>query len=152
MATRERVLLYVSLRPLTLSGHSLYNAAIYLNPRSWNSHAPRLFLNSPPEWPACENIFLAALLKEYMTASGRQKIINGIAGQVNDNLASQFKHHMGILSYWRDTASHGIETGMSEPQAHEAIGRLIRLCNFIRDNWSALVQTLNRHKPESENK
>jgi len=79
------------------------------------------------------------VLKEYQSANGRQKTINKITGQMKGNLSSHFNSHMAILTYWRDSASHGIETTISEAEAHVAIGRLIRLCSFTRDNWNALA-------------
>ncbi len=82
----------------------------------------------------------AKVLIEYRSASGRKKVIALIIGSVSKGIAEQFETGCGILSYWRDEASHGSESNIGEIEAHEALSRLLRLCQFTSANWEALTR------------
>jgi hypothetical protein len=47
---------------------------------------------------------------------------------------------MGFVPpFWRDDAAHGLASRISEMEAHEAISRLLRLAQFVTDNWPELT-------------
>jgi hypothetical protein len=98
---------------------------------------------------AAESILLAlataksndenAVLKEYRTATGRKKTIDGLVGQQTDSSQRQFRSFMSLLSYWRDDAAHGIATPISAPEAEEALRQLLMLAQFAGRYWSELT-------------
>jgi hypothetical protein len=100
---------------------------------------------------AAESILLAVAIKKtgnesavlalYRTASGRQKVINSIIGQARQPIAEPFRSAMGLLSYWRDDAAHGLASTISEIEAHEAVARLLRFAQFTTDNWDELTRS-----------
>ena len=79
------------------------------------------------------------VLQTYRSANGRKRVENLIVGQLRDPLASQFKSLMDLLKYWRDEASHGGVSDISEFEAYEAIARLLRLAHFVDDHWDELT-------------
>ncbi|MGH7095733.1 MAG: hypothetical protein ACREFB_19655 [Stellaceae bacterium] len=99
---------------------------------------------------AAESILLAvavaksgnekSILAVYRTANGRHRIIDDIVGQSRQAIKDQFRNATGLLTYWRDAAAHGVTTTISEIEAHEAIGRLIRFAQFTTDNWNESVR------------
>ena len=97
---------------------------------------------------AAESILLAlataksgdesAVLKEYRTATGRKKTIDGLVGKQPDNLQRQFRSFMSLLSYWRDDAAHGTATPISAPEAEESLRQLLMLAQFAVKHWTEL--------------
>lgn len=81
----------------------------------------------------------AAILAPYRAANGRRRIIDSVVGQAKPALAEPFRNATGLLSYWRDDAAHGLASTISEIEAHEALGRLLRFTQFSADNWEALT-------------
>jgi hypothetical protein len=82
----------------------------------------------------------AKVLSSYRTAGGRQKVINSVVGQTKLQIGDPFRSAMGLLSYWRDDAAHGLPTTISEIEAHEALARLLRFAQFTTENWAELTQ------------
>jgi hypothetical protein len=101
---------------------------------------------------AAESILLATaiekikdeqkVLSQYRSSGGRARVIKSVVGNVPTELATRFNDALGILSYWRDDASHGIASIIGEIEAHEALSRLLRLAQFTSDNWSALTKPI----------
>lgn len=98
---------------------------------------------------AAESILLATaiaktkdepkVMSEYHRASGRRHVINLVTGNTGKAIQDQFNSALGILSYWRDDAGHGMASTIGEIEAYEAISRLLRLAQFTNDNWTALT-------------
>ncbi len=98
---------------------------------------------------AAESILLAVaiakvgdegkVLAEYRSANGRKKVTSHILRGVASGLADQFTIASGILSYWRDEASHGTHTSISEVQAYASLAQLLRFAQLAEDNWVALT-------------
>jgi hypothetical protein len=98
---------------------------------------------------AAESILLAlavvktgdeeAVFKEYRAATGRKKTIDGLVGKQPENLQRPFRSLMGILSYWRDDAAHGMASPISAPEAEEALRQLLMLAQFAAKNWKELT-------------
>jgi hypothetical protein len=80
-----------------------------------------------------------AILALYRAAHGRRKVVDGIAGRAKAAISEQFRSATGLLSYWRDEASHGAASNISEIEAHEALARLLRFSQFVSDNWAELI-------------
>jgi hypothetical protein len=81
----------------------------------------------------------SAILASYRAANGRRKVIDGVVGQARQPISEQFRSAMGLLSYWRDDAAHGLASTISEIEAHEAVARLLRFAQFATDNWEQLT-------------
>jgi hypothetical protein len=79
------------------------------------------------------------VLRTYRAANGRRKIENLIVGQLAEPLPSQFRNLTDLLKYWRDDASHGIASEISEFEAYEALARLLRFAHFVDDHWNNLT-------------
>jgi hypothetical protein len=95
---------------------------------------------------AAESILLAvaiaksgderATLSTYKTASGRRGVVDSVVGQAVQTIAEAFRSATGLLSYWRDEASHGMASTISEIEAHEGLARLLPFAQFAADNWA----------------
>ena len=75
----------------------------------------------------------------YRGAQGRRKLLDVIVGKARQPISEPFRTATGLLSYWRDEASHGLASTITEIEAHEALARLIRFAQFSNDNWAELT-------------
>jgi len=81
----------------------------------------------------------AKVLSEYRRSSGRRQVIKLVVIGAGKAVEEQFTNALGILSYWRDDAGHGMASTIGEIDAHEAISRLLRLAQFTSDHWAVLT-------------
>jgi hypothetical protein len=81
------------------------------------------------------------VISAYRAASGRKRVTDMVVGGLKAGLASTFTSATGLLSYWRDNAAHGVESTISEIEAHEALGQLLRFAQFATDHWAELTGT-----------
>jgi len=81
----------------------------------------------------------AEVLKMYRNAGGRSRVTTYVAGTSSPSVARQFQAALHVLHFWRDDASHGVHTTISEVEAHAALSELIRLAQFASDNWDDLT-------------
>jgi hypothetical protein len=81
----------------------------------------------------------AKILKIYQAPNGRRNVIDTVVATSRPAIARPFQTAMGLLSYWRDDAAHGLASDISEIEAHDAIARLLRLAQFVQDNWAELT-------------
>jgi len=98
---------------------------------------------------AAESVLLAAaiartgdepqVLRTYRSAQGRNRTQNLLMGQAPGALASRFRNLIELLSYWRDESSHGTASEISEIEAFDALGRLLRLSHLVSDHWHELT-------------
>lgn len=99
---------------------------------------------------AVESILLAAavaktdnednVLELYRSAQGRRRLQDLIVGKAPRAIAGPFATASSLLSFWRDEASHGQHSTISEMEAHEALARLLRFAQFAADNWKEITQ------------
>jgi transposase-like protein len=75
----------------------------------------------------------------YDTAGGRARVTTYLTGQATSSVQRQFEAALHILHYWRDDASHGQQTTISEVEASAAVSELLRLAQFTSDRWNALT-------------
>jgi hypothetical protein len=98
---------------------------------------------------ASESILLAIAIKrvgdeqrvltEYSTSRGRSRIEKTVIGQANDHIQREFRGYTGLLKYWRDEASHGKVSDISDNEAYTSLALLLRFAMFANDNWNELV-------------
>lgn len=98
---------------------------------------------------AAESILLAAaiakakdeskIFAEYQSSGGRGRVTKRITSGATPAIERRFVEALGVLSYWRDDAGHGMATTIGEIEAHEALTRLLRLAQFTSDNWDQLT-------------
>jgi hypothetical protein len=79
------------------------------------------------------------VLKVYRSASGRRRIEDLVLVGVPDTLARTFRNLTDLLKYWRDDASHGVASEISEFEAYEALARLLRFAHFASDHQAELT-------------
>lgn len=79
------------------------------------------------------------VLRKYGGRSGRREVVSMIFKPPDTPLRSRFETAFNLLSYWRDDAAHGKASTISELEAYDALGRLLRLASFVCDNWAALT-------------
>lgn len=99
---------------------------------------------------AAESILLAvaiarrrddgSVLREYRSAGGRTRVERSLLGQVGEPTSSRFHMFMDLLNYWRDDSSHGVASTIDEPEAFDALTRLMRFAHFVNDQWTALTE------------
>lgn len=80
------------------------------------------------------------VLKTYRSASGRSRITKQILQGLSAQIQTSFNELTALLNYWRDDASHGTASEISEFEAYEAIARLLRFAHFADDHWTDLTK------------
>jgi hypothetical protein len=83
----------------------------------------------------------AKVLSMYRSQGGRGRVMSAIVTAAGNSAGTQFQHASQILNYWRDEASHGVATTISEIEAHMALTQLLRLSQFATDHWAKLTVT-----------
>ena len=78
-------------------------------------------------------------LKLYHSASGRRRVEDLVLARVGAPLAATFRNLTDLLKYWRDDASHGVASEISEFEAYEALARLLRFAHFATDHKADLT-------------
>ena len=98
---------------------------------------------------AAESILLAlavakagnedSVLRSYLGRDGRKAVLNGLTGQASREVAQGLQSGMVLLSYWRDSTSHGQAAAVTAPEAEQALRELLTLSKFAADHWSEIV-------------
>lgn len=99
---------------------------------------------------AAESIMLAAaiakdgddgrVLKMYIGAQGRGRLESFLVGKAKEHIRREFDGFMVLLKYWRDEASHGTASKISDNEAYIALSLLLRFAHFANDRWGELTQ------------
>jgi hypothetical protein len=79
------------------------------------------------------------VLQLYVSGRGRSKIESLLIGQARVDLQQQVRGFTGLLNYWRDDASHGKPSRLSDDEAFTALAMLLRFAALINDNWAEIV-------------
>jgi hypothetical protein len=98
---------------------------------------------------AAESILLAvaidrrgdteSVLRDYRAGGGRTRVERSLLGQVGEPVSSRFHMFTDLLNYWRDDSSHGVASTIDEPEAFDALSRLMRFAHFVSDQWTVLT-------------
>jgi len=98
---------------------------------------------------AAESILLAtaiaktgdasSVLATYNGAQGRSRTENLIIGKAREQLQREFRGFLALLKYWRDQASHGKATNITDNEAFTSLALLLRFAGWVNDNWSELI-------------
>lgn len=83
------------------------------------------------------------VLKVYRSASGRRRTEDLLLSGVPELLAKTVRNLTDLLKYWRDDASHGTSSEISEFEAYEALARLLRFAHFATDHYVDLTSRPN---------
>ena len=82
----------------------------------------------------------AAVLTEYSEAGGRSAIERKITANMKPKDKQDFEAYTALLKYWRDNAAHGKAMSFTEFEAHDALSRLLRFAQFVKERWQTLTQ------------
>lgn len=98
---------------------------------------------------AAESVILAAaiaksgdegqILRMYSGAQGRGRLERFLVGAANEHIKREFDGFMILLKYWRDEASHGTVSKISDNEAYIALSLLLRFAHFVNDRWRELT-------------
>jgi hypothetical protein len=80
-----------------------------------------------------------ATLREYRRTNGRTRIENHLTAGQNAFIQSQLTTFTALLKYWRDDASHGDESRLTEPEAFTSMFLLLRFATFAKERWLELT-------------
>lgn len=81
------------------------------------------------------------IFRDYSSRGGRGRIENFIIGQQQKSIQDEFRGYTSLLKYWRDYASHGRKSNISDNEAYTALLLLLRLVYFSNDKWNELIQS-----------
>ncbi len=81
------------------------------------------------------------VLAEYSTSRGRSRIENTIIGQTDEYIQREFRSHTNLLKYWRDEASHGKASHISDNEAYTSLALLLRFAMFAFEHWNKLTSS-----------
>jgi hypothetical protein len=76
----------------------------------------------------------------YMGSTGRSRLQTKLLGQQPDRIRTEFERNTELISYWRDQASHGHQTGIKDGEAFAALSGLLKFAHFAADNWGDLTK------------
>jgi hypothetical protein len=97
---------------------------------------------------SAESILLAAAiakrgeeptLKKYASSLGRSRVQADLLAHVVASLQQEFNNLSILLKYWRDEAAHGMKSGIAENEAYTSLALLLRLAQFVDQNWDGLI-------------
>jgi hypothetical protein len=81
----------------------------------------------------------AGVMKLYRSQSGRKRVEDFLLVNAPDRAAKTLRNLTDLLKYWRDDASHGIASDISEFEAYEAVAGLLRFAHFAADHKDQLT-------------
>jgi hypothetical protein len=83
----------------------------------------------------------ATILATYNGPSGRKRTTQLVLKEVRPSLQQQLENALFVLHYWRDSASHGVATEITEIEAHASLMQLLRLSQFADKHWDPLTRS-----------
>lgn len=81
------------------------------------------------------------ILKIYFSRGGRGRIENLIIGQKEMNIKNEFLGYSSLLKYWRDVASHGKKSNITDNEAYTSLALLLRFAQFANERWDDLIKS-----------
>ena len=79
------------------------------------------------------------VLKTYNGSGGRAAATKMVVDGLRPSLQQHLENALLVLHYWRDSASHGLATSITEIEAHASLMQLLRLAQFADKNWEPLT-------------
>lgn len=79
------------------------------------------------------------VLKLYRAANGRSRLENLLVGKISKTIKNEFEICFGLLKYWRDEASHGCKSEITENEAYTSLALLLRSSMFVKENKHVLL-------------
>jgi hypothetical protein len=84
------------------------------------------------------------VLAAYIKPSGRREVVEMIFGTSPSKLQQKFINSAAnLLFYWRDETAHGQVSTVSEIEAFHSLTTLVRLAQFLYDNWESFTTVSN---------
>jgi hypothetical protein len=80
------------------------------------------------------------VLGAYHSSGGRDKVMRSLLGGAETAVATQVRAAIDVMKYWRDDASHGEKTEISESHAYLSLTQLMRLAQIASDHWDKLIK------------
>lgn len=80
-----------------------------------------------------------AILDMYAGATGRSRVESFLLGAQAAPVQEEFRRYTDLLKYWRDHSPHGRAVNITEPEAYQALGQLLRFALFARDRFANLT-------------
>jgi hypothetical protein len=81
----------------------------------------------------------ALVVRTYGQAAGRRRVLNMVAGQLDQARRDTLATFASIVSLWRDEAAHGQVSLLSTANADEALRQLLHMCQWIDREWVNLT-------------
>jgi hypothetical protein len=78
-------------------------------------------------------------MRVYSASQGRRKTMSYLVGSASDYHRQQMESFVGIISVWRDVASHASPTTLSTANADEALRQLLHMCQWVDREWDVLT-------------
>jgi hypothetical protein len=85
-----------------------------------------------------------AVIREYLTSSGRSRIEKKILSRLKNYYKREFTGYLSLLKYWRDNSSHGRTVNITEDEAYTSLAIILRMSQFTIDHWERLC-TIQSH-------
>lgn len=79
------------------------------------------------------------VLSAYMSQGGRNRVESSLVGKATESIRREFAGYTSLLKYWRDAASHGVSSGISDNEAYTSLALLLRFAQFASDRWTQIV-------------
>jgi len=88
---------------------------------------------------ACAKSDTANVFALSRSAGGRRKVEKLVLGSAPQEIRDQALAQLDVMKYWRDDASHGMLSPISEPEAFTALILVLRLAILMNDHWAELT-------------
>jgi hypothetical protein len=80
-----------------------------------------------------------AVVATYLSRSGRKEITGLVLAGLVEPLNGQLRVLLDLLSFWRDTAAHGMDHDYTEVEAYDALSKLLRLAILTGERWTEIT-------------
>lgn len=77
--------------------------------------------------------------RDYEGSGGRGRVERLLMAQQNAFVQHELPNYLDLLKYWRDSASHGLESPIQEAEAFTSLLLLLRFAQFAADRWADLT-------------
>lgn len=82
----------------------------------------------------------AQILSAYNSKGGRRKLELFLASQARTEIKDALSPLFGLVKYWRDEASHGAASGITQAAARTSLQALFLYARFVHRNWTEIIK------------